>query len=52
MKYGSTALESAAKSQHWDVVSRLLDAGATNLDATDVVSFLITLEAIAIHHVY
>ena len=52
MKYGETAIVLAAESQHWDVVSRLLDAGATNLDATDVVSFLITLEAIAIHHVY
>ena len=52
MKDGSTALVFAASNEHWDVVSRLLDAGATNLDATDSVSFLITLEAIAIHHVY
>ena len=52
MKSRRTAIMLAAESQHWDVVSRLLDAGATNLDATDSVSFLITLEAIAIHHGY
>ena len=52
MKYGQTSLILAASNEHWDTVAKLLDAGATNLDATDTVSFLITLEAIAIHHVY
>ena len=52
MKAGRTSLVLAASNKHWDTVAKLLDAGATNLDATDGVSFLITLEAIAIYHVH
>ena len=49
MKHGQTPLVLAARHQQWDTVSKLLDSGATNLDAKDVVSFL---EAIAIYYVY
>ena len=52
MKAGQTSLVLAASNEHWDTVGKLLDAGATNLDATAGVSFLITLEAIAIYHVH
>ena len=49
MKHGQTPLVFAAMYEQWDTVSKLLDSGATNLDAMDVVSFL---EAIAIYYVY
>ena len=52
MKEGQTSLVLAASNEHWETVGKLLDAGATNLDATNWVSFLLTLEAIAIYHVY
>ena len=39
MKDGETAILLAASNKHWDVVSRLLDAGAIKLDATDEVSY-------------
>ena len=48
IKDGVTVLVCATDKQHWDIVTKLLDAGATNLDATASVSLLITLQAIAI----
>ena len=44
MKDGQTALVLAVRSQHWDVASKLIDAGATNLDATDEVSLSCVLK--------
>ena len=46
-----TVLVCATDKERWDIVTKLLDAGATNLDATASVSFSITLQAIAIYHV-
>ena len=43
IKSGETALLRAAKDNRWDIVTKLIDSGAANVDASDRVSDLLLI---------